>query len=66
MVLIWCLLYSRHVQSTQKEQINNHKVVAGHVVVEGDDFVTHKVLLSKDLVVYKILLSGYCSKFQQC
>ena len=25
-VLVWCLLYSRHVRFTQKEQSNNHKV----------------------------------------
>ena len=28
LVLVSCLLYSRHVRSTQKEQINNYKVVA--------------------------------------
>ena len=31
-VLVWCLLYSRHVRFGQKEQINNHKVVAEQVV----------------------------------
>ena len=36
----------------KKEQISNHKVVAEQVVIEGED-----------LVVYKILLSWYCSKF---
>ena len=30
--LLWCLLYSRYVRSTQKEQIHNHKVVAEQVV----------------------------------
>ena len=48
-VLVKCLLYSRHVQSTQEEQIHIHKVVAEQV--EEDD-----------LVAYKIPLRRYCSK----
>ena len=53
-VLVWCLLCSRHVQSTQKEQNDNHKVVAELVVSEEED-----------LVVRKVPLIWYCSKSQQ-
>ena len=57
MTVLWapvlCLLYSRHVQSTQ-EHIYNHKVLAEQVVAEEED-----------LDVYKVPLSGYCSKVQQ-
>ena len=49
-VLVKCLLYSRHVRFTQKEQIHIHKVVAEQVEEE-------------DLVAYKIPLRRYCSKF---
>ena len=51
-VLVLCLLCSRHVRSTQKEQNNNHKVVAELVVSEEED-----------LVVRKVPLIWYCSKF---
>ena len=59
-----CTVFSS--QSTQKEQINNRKVVPERwLLQEEEDLVVHKVLLRKDLVVYKIQLSGNCSKFQQ-
>ena len=45
-VLVWCLLYSRHVQSTQKNKIHNHKVVAEQVVAAEEDLVVNKILLS--------------------
>ena len=43
-VLVWCQLYSRHVQFTQKEQIDNHKVVAERwLLQEKEDLVGYKV-----------------------
>ena len=45
-------MYSRHVQSTQKEQLNNHNVVAELVVVERQNLVGHKLALIKDHVAY--------------
>ena len=45
-VLVSCLQYSCHVRSTQKERINNQKVVAEHFVFlrrKGEDLVVHRV-----------------------
>ena len=54
-MFVWCVLFSRHVRFIQKEQNNNHKVVAERWLLQEKE----------DLVVYKVPMSGYCSKFQQ-
>ena len=54
-ILVWCLLYSRHVRCTQNEQINNHKVVVEPCMLQEEE----------DVVVYNVPLSGSCSKFEK-
>ena len=52
---VLCLLYSRRVRFKQKEQNNNHKVVAERWLLQEEE----------DLISHKVPLSGCCSESQQ-